>query len=279
MNDPKTIILCADDFGMNAAISRGIIDLVRARRLSAVSCMVNMPDFTLFAPELLKLKEQVQIGLHFNLTEGPLLSSTHSPFSLISLLIKSHVHWLNSYMVTAELTTQLERFIQITGFYPDFIDGHQHIHQFPIIRQALCDLFVKRLQNHSIYIRSTYPALGLSKYKVKSEMIGWTGGRALHRTLNRLHIPHNTAFAGIYDFAQGTNYRSLFRQWLTLVPENSLIMCHPGEESESADAIRHTRPQELAYLLSNDFTDDCREFGVQLATGPVARTPISVDSH
>lgn len=279
MNDPKTIILCADDFGMNAPVSLGILELVRARRLSAVSCMVNLPDFTLFAPELLKLKEQVQIGLHFNLTEGPLLSSTHQPFSLTSLLIKSHLHCLNAYMVTAELTAQLEQFIQTMGFYPDFIDGHQHIHQFPIIQQALCDLYVKRLNNQSTYIRSTYPALSLSKYKVKSEIIGWTGGRTLHRALNRLQIPHNAAFAGIYDFAKETNYRSLFRQWLTLVPDNSLIMCHPGEQSESSDAIRHTRPLELAYFLSNDFSDDCREFGVQLATGPVARAAIGVDSH
>jgi predicted glycoside hydrolase/deacetylase ChbG (UPF0249 family) len=37
----KRIVLCADDFGQSAAISQGILQLVQAGRLSAVSCMTE----------------------------------------------------------------------------------------------------------------------------------------------------------------------------------------------------------------------------------------------
>ncbi|WP_240489526.1 ChbG/HpnK family deacetylase [Legionella parisiensis] len=57
MINSKTIILCADDFGLDPGVSAGILKLVRMGRLSAVSCMVNMPSFIPYAKELLDLKK------------------------------------------------------------------------------------------------------------------------------------------------------------------------------------------------------------------------------
>lgn len=61
----KNIILCADDFGLNSGISQGILKLARGNRISAVSCMVNAPDFHIHGQELLSLNK-IQPGLHFN---------------------------------------------------------------------------------------------------------------------------------------------------------------------------------------------------------------------
>ncbi|EHL29804.1 ChbG/HpnK family deacetylase [Legionella drancourtii] len=262
----KTIVLCADDFGLNAGVSQGILKLVRMNRLSAVSCMVNMPDFLVHAPELRALKKQVQIGLHFNLTEGTFLSIPGKPcFSLNELLIKTHLASIKLAFIAQEFKQQLEQFVQVIGRFPDFIDGHQHVHQFPRIRQVILDLYEQQLRQHGTSIRATYPTISTQQYTRKAKILALTGGKALRAQLNKASIPHNDYFSGIYDFAPKTNYRFLFRSWLSSLAQCALIMCHPGEASSEPDVIAPTRLIELHYFLSDEFVTDCREYGVQLA--------------
>ncbi|MFI4918765.1 MAG: ChbG/HpnK family deacetylase [Legionellales bacterium] len=266
MNEFKTIMLCADDFGFTPGISHGILKLVRMQRLSAVSCMVNTADFIPYAGELLDLKDQVQIGLHFNLTDGPLLSDpSKQGFGLIELLMKTHLRLINPTVIAQEFNAQLDKFIQIMGFLPDFIDGHLHVHQFPRIRQVILDIYEQRLRSKRTPVRATYPAISLKPYQLKARILALTGGRALQHCLEQRDIPHNRYFSGIYDFSCGVPYRTLFRQWLALAPSNTLIMCHPGDGIGITDGIAPARPIELDYLLSDDLLRDCHEFRVVLA--------------
>lgn len=263
--ESKTIVLCADDFGLDSGVSEGILKLARLRRLSAVSCMVNMPGFTPNAQKLLDLKNQVQIGLHFNLTEGYLLSKpAQRCFSLNELLIKTHMHSVKLSFVAKEFLEQLERFVAMMHQLPDFIDGHQHVHQFPVVRHVILDLYQHKLKDNHTWIRSTWPSSSVSKYQLKAKILGFTGGKALQKQLVRLGIPHNTLFSGIYDFSPETNYRELFLAWLSMARENTLIMCHPGEGLNTADPIAPARINELNYFLSDDFLTDCEAHHVQL---------------
>lgn len=262
----KTIVLCADDFGLNAGVSQGILKLVGMNRLSAVSCMVNMPDFLVHAPELLALQKTVQIGLHFNLTEGNLLSLPGKPcFSLNELLIKTHLASIKLAFIAQEFKQQLEQFVQVIGRFPDFIDGHQHVHQFPRIRQVILGLYEQQLRAHGTAIRATYPAICTKPYQRKAKILALTGGKAFAAQLKQASIPHNDYFSGIYDFAPKTNYRFLFRSWLSALATGTLIMCHPGDVSSEPDLIAPTRLIELHYFLSDEFVSDCREYGIQLA--------------
>jgi predicted glycoside hydrolase/deacetylase ChbG (UPF0249 family) len=262
----KTMVLCADDFGFTHGISQGILKLVRMNRLSAVSCMVNMPGFIAYAPELQALKDQVQVGLHFNLTEGYFLSSPNTPcFSLSELLIKTHLMSIKLTFIAQELKQQLARFVEVMGCLPDFIDGHQHVHQFPRIRQVLLDVYDQQLRQQSTSIRATYPILSSGQYRLKAKIMALTGGKALSAELKRRAIPHNLCFSGVYDFSPKTNYRALFCSWLSSLPDSSLIMCHPGEQSEEQDVIASTRLLELNYFLSDQFVTDCAQYEVQLA--------------
>ncbi|AOW51043.1 TPA: ChbG/HpnK family deacetylase [Legionella pneumophila subsp. pneumophila] len=268
MSDLKNIFLCADDFGLNHGITQGILKMARLQRLSAVSCIVNASFFDVDAPDLLALKNGVRTGLHFNLTEGYFLSHPDKLcFGLRELLIRSHLGILNSRLISDELNTQLDHFIKVMGKLPDFIDGHQHIHQFPGIRRIIIDMYEQRLKGKSIFIRSTYPSVNMSGYQAKTKILGITGGKILSSQLKKTNIPHNPYFAGIYDFSDRTNYRSLFRQWLNNVPTNTLIMCHPGE-CENSDIIAAARARELNYFLSDEFMQDCEEYQVNLTTGP-----------
>jgi len=261
--ETKNVELCADDFGLNPGVSQGILKLARMQRLSAVSCMVNMPDFIPHAQELLALKNQVKIGLHFNLTEGYLLSDSRKAcFSLNELLIKTHLRSIKLSLIAQEFNQQLDQFVQIMGFFPDFIDGHQHIHQFPCIRTVVLDIYEQRLRHSRTFIRATWPALGGVPYQVKAKILALTGGKTLKAQLRERMIPHNEYFSGIYDFAQSTNYRALFCGWLKSASGNTLIMCHPGEPDQSMDVIASTRIIEFAYFASDEFLNDCEEHHV-----------------
>ncbi|KTD44294.1 ChbG/HpnK family deacetylase [Legionella parisiensis] len=267
MINSKTIILCADDFGLDPGVSAGILKLVRMGRLSAVSCMVNMPSFIPYAKELLDLKKNkpIKIGLHFNLTEGYLASLPEkSCFSLHELLIKTHMRSIKLSFIAKEFLAQLHQFTEVMQQLPDFIDGHQHIHQFPVIRNVILDLYAQRLKNHGTSIRSTWPSIDLPQSRFKAKILSLTGGKALLKQLIKLGIPHNRCFSGIYDFASAANYRELFRNWISLTRENTLIMCHPGDSYNSTDPIAHARLTEFNYFISDEFLKDCEEFHVHL---------------
>lgn len=265
----KIITLCADDFGLSAAISQSILHLVELQRLSAVSCMVNRPSFNEHVELLLNRQDNVQIGLHFNLTEGYFLSKPDKAcFDLKELLLKTHLHLVKPSFIAREFNAQLDCYINKMGTLPDFIDGHQHVHQFPQIRQVILAVYEARLRAHGTWIRATYPIHTLPGQKVKSWVLARTGGRQLSCILKKRNIPHLPAFSGIYDFAPDADYRSLFRQCLARVPTGSLIMCHPGSGNASDDPIALARQNELAYFLSDTFVTDCQEFHVRLAAGP-----------
>lgn len=269
MTESKTIIVCADDFGLNPGVCQGILQLAHSQRLSAVSCLVNMADFSTHARELSDLKNQVLRGLHFNLTEGYLLSEPNILcFSLNELLIKTHAGLIKSSFLAKEFNAQLDRYINEMGSVPDFIDGHQHIHQFPKIRTIILGLYEQRLRAHGTFIRSTYPAITLTPFQFKARILAATGGKVLYARLTQQNIPHNRYFSGVYNFAQGTDYRSLFRQWLSLVPNDTLIMCHPGLGDLNKDSIAHARIVEMDYFASTAFVEDCLENQVTLSTGP-----------
>lgn len=260
--ETKNIVLCADDFGLNQGVSQGILKLVALGRLSAVSCMVNMPNFRIHAPELLALKNQVKIGLHFNVTEGSFLSAPEKPcFSLNELLIKSHLGSIKPSLIAQEFKHQLEQFVQVFGIFPDFIDGHQHVHQFPGIRQVILGVYESQLKQHGISIRSTWPSIGSS---FKARILALTGGKALYKELQKASITHNSYFSGIYNLAPNTNYRALFQSWLTTLLDNTLIMCHPGERDIEPDSIGPARLTELCYFLSDEFIMDCQKYNVTL---------------
>jgi predicted glycoside hydrolase/deacetylase ChbG (UPF0249 family) len=147
----KRIVLCADDYGQAPAINAGILALVARKRLSAVSCMVNTPYWNQAARELLPYQANLDIGLHFNLTEGAPLSAEYQAkygdkfFGLSKTMLKAFLLQLDSRVIAAECLAQIDAFVAATGFLPHFIDGHQHVQHLPVVRRALLNVSVKKL--------------------------------------------------------------------------------------------------------------------------------------
>ncbi len=263
----KKIILCADDYALSPSVSNGILKLVQNRRLSAVSVLTNFQGLEQYARLLLNEQEQIAIGLHMNLTEGKYLSNGEIAMSLNQLLLKSHLRMIDKQFIKQELFAQIQRFSEVFQRQPDFIDGHQHIHQLPLIREVLIDYWQQQ-GNKQLWIRSTFPQVHSESSYWKSHIIAATGGKKTSRLLQSQQIPHNACFSGIYNFEPEANYRQLFRDWLQGIDNNGLIMCHPAEGIEENDSINLARNNEFSYFQSAAFIDDLEQFKVQLSDRP-----------
>lgn len=261
----KRIVLCADDYGQEAAISAGIISLIKAERLTAVSCMVNSPCWSEHAEWLKPYQEKADIGLHFNLTEGCPLSSQFKSchgevFSTLPEVIRSSIfRQIDFKVLVEEMRAQLDAFERAMGRQPDFIDGHQHVHHFPVVREAMLAVYEERFTSMTKkpYIRVVEINIKSMDWlkNIKKLIIYAMGVPALKRLLKKQQIPFNQSFSGIYNFDDNVDYAALFPAFLRQVSDNGLIMCHPGNSQsiESSDAIAGTRPIEQQYFLSEAF--------------------------
>jgi predicted glycoside hydrolase/deacetylase ChbG (UPF0249 family) len=265
----KRIVLCADDYGQAPHISLGIINLLEQNRLSATSCMVNTDYWAEHASWLIPFKQKKDLGLHFNLTEGCALSKeyihAHGEYflPLSQVFHKAFLRKFKQTTIEAEYHAQIDAFQTALGYLPDFIDGHQHVHQFPLIRDALIQVYHQRLPH--AYIRLVNETLKMSDVfkDIKKLVIYTTGTQALKRLLIQNRIPHNSAFAGIYAFRQADQYAQLFPSFLRAIQDRGLIMCHPGlNASNDLDSILKARFAEYQYFASDRFLMDCRAQGV-----------------
>lgn len=264
----KRIVLCADDYGQAYTISQGIIKLIQMGRITATSCMVNLPVWQDHARWLFPFYKQIDIGLHFNLTHGKPLSKVFSEaygeefFPLKKIVRYAVLHRLKRDVIEAECLTQIDCFFDTLGFLPHFIDGHQHIHQFPVIREALIQAYEKRLRRQHAYVRLVNNKLNFPYFntELKKIIINSLGTGKLNRLLDAYHIPHNQSFSGIYSFERSAQYPRLFPQFLQEISDKGLIMCHPGLlASEEEDKMARSRFAEYQYLVGGQFLKDCYE--------------------
>ena len=269
----KHIVLCADDYGQTPAISSGILSLLELGRLSATSCMVNLPHWPAHAEWLKPYQAKADIGLHFNLTEGQPLSSEFchtygNQFSHLSrLMMRAMLRQLDIKIMAAECRAQILQFANAFGVLPDFIDGHQHVHQFPLIREIVLNIYEKRLRASGCYIRSVNQTRLLHRSAFfKKLIIQWMGAGIFKKLLCKQAVPHNHSFSGIYSFKVNSDYATIFRQFLKNIENGALVMSHPGLQiAEVNDPMAAIRFNEFCYLNSDQFLKDCQAQGIQIS--------------
>ncbi len=83
------------------------------------------------------------IGLHVTLTApftpmtpgyGPLRDGGFLP--LEAMMLAAFLQRLSHERLAIEIATQFKAFVLAFGRAPDFVDGHQHVHLFPQVRDA-----------------------------------------------------------------------------------------------------------------------------------------------
>jgi len=273
----RRIWLCADDYGISPGVNAGIRELISRGRINATSIMVAAPHFNgneAVALERLNSGEKrAAIGLHVTLT-APFkpLSANFAPLRDNRFLPHSHVlraataRRLQVKPLMTEITAQLRRFTDALGRPPDFLDGHQHVHLFPQIRDAF--LREVALEAPDAWVRQcgrARPGRRLHDAKALTLDILSVGFR---RKAKRLGISMNPAFAGTYAFNTRARFAEIFPRFLSGLPDGGLIMCHPGfvdAELKAIDSLTILREHEFAFFNSDAFTRLMGDHGVILA--------------
>jgi chitin disaccharide deacetylase len=259
----STLSICADDIGQDPSINDGVLHLFSNGRLSHASVLTFAPYVKTHRDALIEARQQgLQVGLHFNLTlafDGHLYCQ-----DLNNLILRSQLRALPTQTILFELQQQFNRFAEIFGSLPDFIDGHQHVHQFPQIRELLLqEILLRYPSDQKPWLRSTVlpQASAQIPESFKAHLLNWLGGNRFKQQLDDAGLQHNAGFLGVYGFnaPSTTAYRSLMQMWLRCAVNNTLVMCHPASYAVNHDAIGAQRPIEFAYLNSAEFLEDLEQ--------------------
>lgn len=271
----RVLAICADDIGLVAGAADTATALGAAGRLTAAACVTTGALW----PSEAKRVAGVELGLHFNLTEGAPLSpdlAMHWPVfpGLARLLVLAHLRRLPKAAIAAEWQAQVDAFCSAIGREPDFVDGHQHVHHLPGVRQVVLAGVSK--WKHAPALRNTGHVVGPGA-GLKGLVIEASGGRALERELVARGLRHNRVLLGAYDFASA--YGPLVAAWLAATPaEGGLLFCHPRHASAASaatpagDAIAAARGREAAWLAGDGFAEQLAAANVTLGPAWAARS-------
>uniref|UniRef100_A0A3B3VBU9 Carbohydrate deacetylase n=1 Tax=Poecilia latipinna TaxID=48699 RepID=A0A3B3VBU9_9TELE len=143
------MVVTGDDFGYCPRRNQGIVDCFLAGGISNVSLLVNASA----AKEAADLagRHKIPIGLHANLSEG---TPVYQHLQQISTLVNPQGFFhgkmgfrqalekgqLSMNQVELELRAQVRRFIELTGHLPHHMDGHQHVHVLPDVREVFAQV-------------------------------------------------------------------------------------------------------------------------------------------
>jgi hypothetical protein len=262
------IWLCADDYGISPGVNRAIRDLIERGRLNATSVMVVTPAIGRDEVEKLKAatanSSRCAIGLHVTLTAPfrpltmhfrPLDGGMFPPFP--RLLRAGALRRLDPEIVRAEVAMQLNAFRDLFGRVPDFVDGHQHVQLYPQIRDGFLAAVKDKAPNAWVRQARRNQPLGRRLASSKGLLLDFLSTQ-FRRRAAAMGIPTNPAFAGAYDFTRKPDFGALMRGFLNGLPEDGLVMCHPGFVDDvlvSLDPLTTMREVEHAYLAGDAFAE------------------------
>lgn len=259
------VIICADDYGLSHGVCDAIETLITKGRLSATSVMTVMPEWPVQARTLKSLVQEhpIDVGLHLTLTGQRRLTAFCSsiPSTLHALTGRALSRRLAPGPVRIEIRAQLDAFEDAWGAGPDYIDGHQHIHCLPVIRNELLDEVSHRYGTIPWIRDCTAPLRSLNRYNhspAKEAFLSIIGRHLSEEARNR-GFRMNDSFRGLYTFTTRQDYGSLFHKFLSSPTSLPLVHCHPGwvdSELRDRDTLTWPREREFAWLTSGA----CQEF-------------------
>src|SRR5580765_3571851 len=127
----RTLVVNADDLGLDAGVDRGIAVAHERGIVTSASLMVRAPHAR-EAVAWARAHPRLSVGLHVDLGEWRYTGGL----------------WVAAYevvpgddadAVAAEVAAQLERFEALTGRAPTHLDSHQHVHREQPARAIVCE--------------------------------------------------------------------------------------------------------------------------------------------
>lgn len=259
----KNIAFIADDYGMSPGIDRAILDLLDKGRLTGTGCMTLFDDWEHEADSLRDHVARNVVGLHLTLTDQPALTgiSILAPEgvlpSLPALAGMSAIGRRAEAAIHLELDAQLDRFTQVFGRLPSFIDGHQHVHFLPPVRRWLgrsaaiwaeARPWLRGPPGRPAGTASTRAKVGFVR------AIAW--GFAPRMRKRGFHV--RGPLGGFYDWSRSKpRFDEAVEAGIRDLPDGAIFMCHPGFVDDTLrrrDVLTDAREAEQQFLSSDRFT-------------------------
>ena len=259
------MILCADDFGLNIPVSKGILNLAQAGKIDSVSCLVTTDCWKKMALELRPFLRSTEIGLHLTLTHPKPVHFSNS--SLGSLVIKSYLGRLKKEDIIQEIHSQIELFKNGFGHFPNYIDGHEFCHHLPIIREALVEVAEQlSIENNDFYVRVFYPG-PLSFFKnsfvwIMNHLAAFPS-KKLRLLLKDKNISFNSRLLGFHPYHW--NPKKYFNYYFQTKPSSrDVFFCHPGLASDDQmDNLRDYRYKIYNFMMSPLFEKMLKHYQIK----------------
>ena len=150
---------------------------------------------------------------------------------------------------------QLNAFGDLFGRSPDFVDGHQHVQLYPQVRDGFLAAVKQKAPTAWVRQARRNQPLGQQLASPKALVLDALSSQ-FRRRAARIGIATNPAFAGAYDFTRKPNFGALMAGFLDGLPEDGVVMCHPGFVDDvliELDPLTVQREHEHAYLAGEHF--------------------------
>lgn len=165
------IIINADDFGIDYDRDIGILYGVLKGYITSVSVIVTNKVSFFRKILICIIRRKASVGLHINLTDDPL-----TIYKADELYKKKYnykkpkfIFWKNALedniyidKIGKEIENQFLKFVNIYGFIPEHLDGHNHCN---IFNSKINALFRKISCNYKIHLRIPYEKITINNIK------------------------------------------------------------------------------------------------------------------
>lgn len=265
----RYLCICADDFGLSPGINTAVFDLAERGNISATSCMVRRSAWAAGSKTLRRFDPALlDTGLHLDLTRPETVDGFEP--GLFGLLARTYTRTVFAAALHADIRDQLNRFEDAMGRAPAFIDGHRHVHQFPVVRAFLVEEIARRYPVSPPWVRATAPGWRYGRGWLKAEVVHALGGARLAALAKKRGIPLSRRLLGVYDFSGDTqHYQTCLSEWLSECRTGDVLMCHPSAGANlPSDPHGAARLREYAVLQR-------LAFPMQEHTGDIVLAPLS----
>jgi predicted glycoside hydrolase/deacetylase ChbG (UPF0249 family) len=252
----KALLITADDFGLTAGATEGIVESICNGAVAATTAMLCVEGA---AENIARLAPQIpgRIGLHLQLTDGVPLCDPATLRTLVGTASRfprkpPPMPLYRKTEVEREWYAQLAA-LRALGIEPSHLDSHHHIHRAPVAFDVYCDLAL---------------ALGVSARGAAAAFFPGITDR-----LRKRGVACADAFIGHWAESEPTVDRliALVAEASDEVGENGIVemMCHPAyadDELRNVSSYVEEREQELRSLCAPELPERLRAIGFELVT-------------
>ena len=275
----KRLIVNADDFGLTAGVTDGIIEAHLHGIVTSTSLMASGAAF-FHAVRQAAAHPALDAGIHLTLVEEKPVAETGNiptlarangllPANYRDLVFGVAVGRIRRKDIETEMRAQVEKCLA-AGVQPTHLDSHQHVHAFPAILgialRIAADYKIRavRLPLDSPWGRDGFWSSRLAEKLALTLMARYDG-----RAIRRARLLACERAKGIFD-SGALNEARLLKIIGGLTGGNTELVCHPGHEDpilmERYKHWKYRWREEFAALTSPAVRRAIIENGITLAT-------------